>query len=490
MRGIRTILLLSLLLSACSGRQDVHDAMPTCLEELAGHTVAVAGGSSTDLLLSQYEGVDLMRISIGDMPLAVKSGRAEFAMMQEIQYDANQLDAQGFRKCFSGILRGRSAAAFRKDDGQTCEDFNDFLREMHESGEYDRWYDDWIHHLDSMVVVTGKRPTPTEGKKIIAGITLVFPYIFLSNDTLSGMELDLFDRFCRERGYAPEYSIVQFPALIPSLNTGKIDVILSHLLVTPERARQVLFSDEYMEGSQCCFGRNPAWEDADRADFWTRTRESVRLNLVEEDRWKLLANGLGVTLELSLFSLLLAILVGALLCYLRMRPGAVVSGAARVFVNVVRGIPVLVILMIMFYVIFSGLRLSGVTVAVFSFGLFYGACFSEVFRTGMLSVGRGQWEAGAALGLSRTQTFRLVAFPQALKRIVPVFKGEVVSLIKSTSIVGYVAVLDLTCAGDIIRTRTLDAFFPLILVSLIYILLSRLSSGLLDALDRKLNASK
>ena len=490
MRGIRTILLLSLLLSACSGRQDVHDAMPTCLEELAGHTVAVAGGSSTDLLLSQYEGVDLMRISIGDMPLAVKSGRAEFAMMQEIQYDANQLDAQGFRKCFSGILRGLSAAAFRKDDGQTCEDFNDFLREMHESGEYDRWYDDWIHHLDSMVVVTGKRPTPTEGKKIIAGITLVFPYIFLSNDTLSGMELDLFDRFCRERGYAPEYSIVQFPALIPSLNTGKIDVILSHLLVTPERARQVLFSDEYMEGSQCCFGRNPAWEDADRADFWTRTQESVRLNLVEEDRWKLLANGLGVTLELSLFSLLLAILVGALLCYLRMRPGAVVSGAARVFVNVVRGIPVLVILMIMFYVIFAKLHLSGVTVAAFSFGLFYGACFSEVFRSGMRSVDQGQWEAGAAMGLSKVRVFRFIALPQALKRIVPVFKGDVVSLIKSTSIVGYVAILDLTIAGEIIRTRTLDAFFPLILVSLIYILLSRLSGALLDALDRRLNSTK
>ena len=173
-----------------------------------------------------------------------------------------------------------------------------------------------------------------------------------------------------------------------------------------------------------------------------------------------------------------------------MRPNKAVSTATRIFVNAVRGIPVLVILMIMFYVIFSSLRLSGVTVAVFSFGLFYGACFCEVFRAGMLSVGRGQWEAGAALGLSKTQTFRLVAFPQALKRIVPVFKGEVVSLIKSTSIVGYVAVLDLTCAGDIIRTRTLDAFFPLILVSLIYILLSRVSGHLLDALDRKLNATK
>lgn len=491
MRRFRTfLLLLSLLLPACSGRQAAPDGMPACLEDLEGHTVAVAGGSATDLLLSQYEGIDLMRINIGDMPVAVKSGRAEFAMMQEIQYDANQLDAQGFRKCFNGILKGLSAVAFRKDDIRTCEDFNSFLREMRSSGEYDRWYGNWIHHLDSMVVETEKLPVPGEGKKVTVGITLVFPYIFIRNDTLAGMEIDLFNRFCRSKGYTPEYSIVQFPALIPSLNANKIDVILSHIMVTPERARQVLFSDEYLEGSQCCFGLDPEWKNAAGAGILARTRESIRQNLVEEDRWKLLAGGLGVTLELSLLSLLLAILLGALLCYLRMRPGAAVSGMTRVFVDVIRGIPVLVILMIMCYVIFARAHLSGVTVAVFSFGLFYGACFSEVFRTGMLSVDRGQWEAGAALGLNKMQVFRLIAFPQALKRIMPVFKGDVVSLIKSTSIVGYVAVLDLTSAGDIIRTRTLDAFFPLVLVSIIYIILSRVSGVLLDALDRKLNATK
>ncbi len=491
MRRFRTfLLLLSLLLPACSGRQAAPDGMPACLEDLEGHTVAVAGGSATDLLLSQYEGIDLMRINIGDMPVAVKSGRAEFAMMQEIQYDANQLDAQGFRKCFNGILKGLSAVAFRKDDIRTCEDFNSFLREMRSSGEYDRWYGNWIHHLDSMVVETEKLPVPGEGKKVTVGITLVFPYIFIRNDTLAGMEIDLFNRFCRSKGYTPEYSIVQFPALIPSLNANKIDVILSHIMVTPERARQVLFSDEYLEGSQCCFGMDPEWKNAAGAGILARTRESIRQNLVEEDRWKLLAGGLGVTLELSLLSLLLAILLGGLLCFLRMRPGAAVSGITRVFVDVIRGIPVLVILMIMCYVIFARAHLSGVTVAVFSFGLFYGACFSEVFRTGMLSVDRGQWEAGAALGLNKMQVFRLIAFPQALKRIVPVFKGDVVSLIKSTSIVGYVAVLDLTSAGDIIRTRTLDAFFPLVLVSIIYIILSRVSGALLDALDRKLNATK
>ena len=128
--------------------------------------------------------------------------------------------------------------------------------------------------------------------------------------------------------------------------------------------------------------------------------------------------------------------------------------------------------------------------AILSFGLFYGARFSELFRSGMLSVGRGQWEAGAALGLSKFQTFRLIAFPQAFRHIIPVFKGEIVSLVKSTSIVGYVAVMDLTCASNVIRARTFDAFFPLILVSIIYILLSRLSARALNALERKVNSKK
>lgn len=490
MKAVRVSLILLVVLTACSGRQSAPDAMPTCLEDLAGHTVAVPGGGSTDLLLSQYPGIDLMRIGIGDMPLAVKSGRAEFATMQEDQYDATKMDQQGFRKYFSGILKGAVAVAFRKDEEKICEDFNFFLRDMRASGEYDKWHYDWLHNLDSMVVEAVKLQAPVEGKKITVGITIIFPYIFLSNETLSGMEIDLFNRFCHSRGYCPDYSIIQFQALIPSLNAHKIDAILSHLTTTPERAKQVLFTDEYLESGQCCYGLDPDKEVISGSKIGSRLRECIRKNLIEEDHWKLLARGLVATLEISLFSLLLAILIGVLLCYLRMRPNRLVSGGTRVFVEIVRGIPVLVILMIMFYVIFAKVRLSGVTVSIFGFGLFFGACFSEVFRSGMMSVDHGQWEAGRALGLNRMQVFRLIAFPQALKRIVPIFKGEVITLIKSTSIVGYVAVMDLTCAGDILRARTLDAFFPLILVSVIYIILSRISGGLLDALDRKLNPTK
>ncbi|MBR6424023.1 MAG: ABC transporter permease subunit [Bacteroidales bacterium] len=491
MRALRYTLLLLAVLTGCAGKQDASESLPACLEDLSGHTVAVPGGGSTDLYLSQYEGIDLMRIGIGDMALAVKSRRAEFAMMQEDQYDATQMDRQGFRKCFNGVLEGAVAVALRKDEQKVCDDFNRFLRAMRASGEYDRWHQDWLHHLDSMVMEAVKIPAPRTGKKINVGITIVFPYIFLSNETLSGMEIDLFNRFCRSEGYCPEYSIIQFPALIPSLNAHKIDAILSHLTTTAERAKQVLFTDEYLESGLCCFCLDPEREeDSAGLRIWNRIRDSFRTNMLEENRWKLLASGLVATLEISLFSLLLAIVVGAFLCYLRMRPNRIVNTATRVFVDTVRGIPVLVILMILFYVIFAKVRLSGVSISIFGFGLFFGACFCEVFRTGMLSVDRGQWEAGSALGLNKMQVFRLIVLPQALKRIVPVFKGEVITLIKSTAVVGYVAVMDLTCAGDIIRARTMDAFFPLILISVIYILLSRLSGGLLDALDRKLNSSK
>ena len=227
MRASWITIILATILTACSGKQDSSEALPTCLEDLAGHTVAVPGGGATDLLLSKYEGINLMRIGIGEMALAVKSGRAEYAMIQEDQYDATKMDQQGFRKHFNGIFKGSVAVAFRIDEEKVCDDFNQFLREMRASGEYDKWHHDWLQCQDSMVVEAVKMPIPHEGKKITVGITIVFPYIFLSNETLSGMEVDLFNRFCLSKGYCPEYEIIQFPALIPSLNTHKIDAILS-----------------------------------------------------------------------------------------------------------------------------------------------------------------------------------------------------------------------------------------------------------------------
>jgi len=156
------------------------------------------------------------------------------------------------------------------------------------------------------------------------------------------------------------------------------------------------------------------------------------------------------------------------------------KGFAGFYIGLFRGIPQVVMLMLMFYVVFSSSSLSGIAVSVITFSMIFGAYTSEMFRASIGSVPKGQTEAGIALGFSRVQTFMNIVLPQALRHVFPVYKGEFIALVKLTSIVGYIAVQDLTKAGDIIRSRTFDAFFPLIVISVVYFLLAWGLSRLLE----------
>jgi len=160
---------------------------------------------------------------------------------------------------------------------------------------------------------------------------------------------------------------------------------------------------------------------------------------------------------------------------------------AKVFISVLRGTPVLVVLMIIFYVVFASVDIDPVFVAVIAFGLNFAAYVSEMFRTGIEGVDRGQTEAGIAIGFSKVKTFIYIVLPQATRRILPVYKGEMISLVKMTSIVGYIAVQDLTKASDIIRSRTFDAFFPLIMVAVLYFLISWLLMVTIGYIERVTN---
>jgi polar amino acid transport system substrate-binding protein len=175
---------------------------------------------------------------------------------------------------------------------------------------------------------------------------------------------------------------------------------------------------------------------------------------------------------LSLLSCAFGTLLGALICYMRMSRNTLVRRSAMLYISLMRGLPVLVLLMLIFYVVFASVNISPILVAVFAFGLNFAAYVSEMFRTGIESIDRGQSEAGVAMGFTRVGTFSHIVLPQALQRILPVYKGEFISMVKMTSIVGYVAVEDLTKASDIIRSRTFDAFFPLVTVAILYFLVS------------------
>ena len=210
--------------------------------------------------------------------------------------------------------------------------------------------------------------------------------------------------------------------------------------------------------------------------------ESFYNNLIAEDRYRMILDGLQVTLIITICAVLLGTMLGGLVCWMRMNHRAWLRQIAMVYIDLMRGTPVLVLLMLMYYVVMAPLDATGIVVAIVTFALNTAAYISEMLRTAIQGIDRGQTEAGLALGFTQRQTFFRIVMPQVIKSVLPVYQGEVISLLKGTSIVGYIAVADMTRASDLIRSRTFDAFFPLIVTAIIYFLMAWLIGMLLQSL--------
>ena len=216
-----------------------------------------------------------------------------------------------------------------------------------------------------------------------------------------------------------------------------------------------------------------------------RIIESFYTNLIAEDRYRMILNGLQVTLIITLGAVLLGTLLGGLVCRMRMSRQKWLQKTAKVYIDIMRGTPVLVLLMLMYYVVMAPLDATGIVVAIITFGMNTAAYICEMLRSAIQGIDRGQTEAGLALGYTHRQTFLKIVLPQVIRSVMPVYQGEIVSLLKGTSIVGYIAVTDMTRASDLIRSRTFDAFFPLIITALIYFFMAWLIGQLMKALSDK-----
>ena len=213
--------------------------------------------------------------------------------------------------------------------------------------------------------------------------------------------------------------------------------------------------------------------------------ESFYNNLIAEDRYRMILDGLQVTLIITVCAVILGTILGGLICWMRMSRHAWLQKVAKVYISIMRGTPVLVVLMLMYYVIMAPLGATGVVVAIVTFGMNTAAYIGEMLRTAIQGIDRGQTEAGLALGYTQRQTFMRIVLPQVIKAVMPVYEGEVVSLLKGTSIVGYIAVADMTRASDLIRSRTFDAFFPIIVTAIIYFFMAWLIGVMLKSLVEK-----
>ena len=222
--------------------------------------------------------------------------------------------------------------------------------------------------------------------------------------------------------------------------------------------------------------------------------EKFHSTFIDGDRWMYLVHGLGTTLLITLFAVILGMVLRFLIAIVRSthdKTGKLgfLNVLARIYLTIIRGTPVVVQLLIIYFVIFASVNVGKTFVAVLAFGLNSAAYVAEIVRSGIMSIDNGQFEAGASLGMNYPKTMISIILPQAFKNILPALANECIVLLKETSVAGYIALTDLTKGGDIIRSQTYEAFLPLIAVAVIYLVMVMILSSLVSKLERRLAKS-
>lgn len=462
---------------SCSNGAEEDVFVINGLEDLEGRTVSVLGGSVQDLLASDKisECTFLRSDAETDAYTMVETGKACAAVASSINWAVAENSFHNIVRVGEPMNPIPIGFAFNKGCPALLEEFNAFLKDYLEKTDIDKAVADWMNPESDR-----KMPDPDEvsgenGTLHFVTSAMVEPFSFIRQGEVVGAEAEILANFAAGRNMKWDFTNVAFSGLITFLQSGKADIGFSIMSITPERQQCVDFSIPWTtESSVLLVGREYAPAEllqsgsGDETSFLDSLKESLHKTLIKEDRYKMLLDGLGATLLISILSAIFGTLLGILLCFCSMRSNRLVSGAANVYVEFMRCMPQVVLLMILFYVVFGNTEITGSWVAIIAFSLCFGAYTSVIFKSCVESIDKGQMEAALSLGFGRVKAFVNVVLPQAVQRAVPLYKGEFIGLVKATSIVGYIAVFDLTKAGDIIRSRTFEAFFPLILVTLLY----------------------
>ncbi|MEN6327612.1 MAG: ABC transporter permease subunit [Syntrophomonas sp.] len=450
------------------------------------------GGIHDEYARKTYPGATVMQYkSQSDLILAVKTGKVDAAFfthesLLEMMRSDHDLAFLG-----ENLYRIPMGMGFNQSNDKLREQFNEFLKQIKGNGVYDDMVDRWVTKgINDMPAIDN----PKNNGRLVVGVVSDkgLPFAIVKNNRIVGFDIEMAERFAAYQGKELVLQDMEFASLIAAVAGNKIDMVDSTLVITEERKKQIDFSDPYYELGTSVFTmkKNMAKYDGQSnqsttASFMKSISDSFHNNMVVEQRYLLIVDGLKVTALISLLSVLFGTLLGALVCFMRMSKNRFLCALARVYISILRGTPVLVLLMLIFYVVFASVNIDPVIVAVIAFGMNFGAYVSEMFRTAIESIDPGQTEAGIAGGFTPFQTFIYIILPQAVRQVLPVYKGEFISLVKMTSIVGYIAVQDLTKASDIIRSRTFDAFFPLVMVAVLYFAIAYLLALVLDYIGLK-----
>lgn len=492
-KSIFHLLLVLCIFASCTGKEAEREVIRS-MDDLDGKAITVLSGSVQDLLVSEKcPGSTILRAeSDADSYAMLRTGKACAMITSGICWDIAKRDFNDIIEVQGDINPQPIGIGFNKSKTELRERFNAFLTEYMANNDLKAIHDEWADPDSGRQMPSPDEVEHPDGTLKFAVSAISPPFEFIRNGEIVGSETEILALFAISENKRWEFMNVAFSGFINCIQSGKADAGASILCITPERQQSIDFSIPWTsEPSVLLVSKAYAPEELlTAADSYDRTflqsaKESFEKSLIKEDRYKMLFKGLDTTVLISILAALFGTLLGMLLCYCSMHRNKVLAKTSNVFIEFMRCMPQVVFLMIMFYIVFGKSEIDGSWVAIIAFSLCFGAYTSVIFRTAVQSIDKGQTEAALSMGFSKIKTFINVILPQTVQRALPVYKGEFIGLVKATSIVGYIAVFDVTKAGDVIRSRTYEAFFPLILVTILYFIVIWVLTSLLKFAEKK-----
>lgn len=472
---MRKILLtaLTVLAISCAG-----DKTPTkeirSEEDIAGLRISTLTGSCYDMELSGRDDITLVRFNTEtDIINSVAIGAVDACVYDEVVFNADVRKQLGVKIAFHGKDEYPAGFGFRKEDIELRAECDAMLEEMKADGSLDSLCTLWLSDegVDPSTLTPPLNNGTEKPLRITTGCSIA-PISFMVGDTWYGLECELMYRLGQRLNRPVEFKYYDSASYMFSLFGGMSDILTGCLFITPEREETTAFSVPYYYYKPAYFIKDTEAANAAKTGIWTRISESFRRSLIVEQRWKYITGGLWETLKITLLSILLGSILGCGICACARSRKRGLKKFAHIYNVIVTGIPMLVLLLIMFYVVLVNTGLGATAIAIVAFSIYFAAASGEVFSNSLASVPHAQTEASLALGFTKAQAFFTVVLPQAVRYGLPFYKRQCIELLKATSIVGYLAIQDLTRAGDIIRSRTFDALLPLLIVTVIYFLLA------------------
>ena len=460
----------------------------TTIEDLDGHDIGVQTAVLyEELITDRVPNSTIQYYTMpNDMILALTSGKIDAYLIEEVSYGAqkkNHPELTVLEKP-AGFISATCIIGENERQDRLLGELNQFIADSRENGLLDELYEYWIADFDPIndkCDVTGF--TGENGVISVAVEGGYEPFSFISDGHESGFDVDFICRFARAYGYTPQFYEVPFESIAPGVESGKYDIGMN-IVVSAERNESGTLSDVYYTTPirLVILG-----EDDTDVGFIDSLKDSLYKTFIRENRWELFVQGAFVTVLITITSILAGTVLGFLV-YMTCRKGSVIANRTTNFVLwLIHGMPTVLLLMILYYIVFGSSSLSGMWVSVVGFSLMFACSMIDMLRVGCNAIGRGQMEASTALGYNEHQSFFRIILPQAAQHFLPIYRNEVVTLIKETSVVGYIAVLDLTKISDLVRSRTYEAFFPLIVTAIMYFVISALLTRLVTLVEHSID---